>query len=195
MKIYIISIIALLSISSIAIAKKKKKTKKVEVAALTDASIQDAQVNDKEIHWLTWEEAQKQMAVKPKKVYVDVYTDWCGWCKVMEKKTFTNPSLIKYMNENFYAIRFNSEKDDNINFQGKFYKISNGTSELAVKLMKGSMSYPTSIFFEENFANAQPVPGYLDLKTIQPILTYLGGNHQKTKQWPEYQKAFVVTWE
>jgi thioredoxin-related protein len=61
--------------------------------------------------------------------------------------------------------------------------------------MRGAMSYPTSIFFEENFANPQPVPGYLDIKNIQPILNYLGGNHQKTTPYQDYQKAFVITWE
>jgi thioredoxin-related protein len=201
MKIYILFIITLLSITNMVNAKKKKKSKakvtntSIKVLEINKDKTNSKVVNNKEINWLTWEEAQKQMAIKPKKVYVDVFTDWCGWCKVMDKKTFSNPNVIQYMNENFYAIKFNSEKDDNITFQGKLYKISNGTSELAIELMKGSLSYPTSIFFEEKFVNSQPVPGYLDIKNIQPILSYLGGNHQKTTPWPDYQKAFIITWE
>jgi thioredoxin-related protein len=197
MKTYLIAALALLTISTLAFAQKKKTIKKVanKTTIATSTTTTGSAKSENEIEWLTWEEAQKRMAVSPKKVYVDIYTDWCGWCKVMEKKTFTNKHVIKYINDNFYAIRFNSEKDDNITFKGKLYTIKNGFNELAVELMRGAMSYPTSIFFEENFANPQPVPGYLDIKNIQPILNYLGGNHQKTTPYQDYQKAFVITWE
>ncbi len=197
MKTYLIAALALLTISTLAFAQKKKTIKKVanKTTIATSTTTTGSAKSENEIEWLTWEEAQKRMAVSPKKVYVDIYTDWCGWCKVMEKKTFTNKHVIKYINDNFYAIRFNSEKDDNITFKGKLYTIKNGSNELAVELMRGAMSYPTSIFFEENFTNPQPVPGYLDIKNIQPILNYLGGNHQKTTPYQDYQKAFVITWE
>jgi thioredoxin-related protein len=186
-----IFLIALCLIASSQNAIAQKKSKKVDK---TTTTIEINHASKNEIEWLTWEEAQKRMATKPKKVYVDVYTDWCGWCKVMEKKTFTNKNVIDFMNKNFYAIRFNSEKDDNINFLNTTYKIESGTSALARKLCNGALSYPTSIFMEENFANPQPVPGYLDIKTIEPILNYLGGNHQKTTPFQDYQKSFVPSW-
>jgi thioredoxin-related protein len=202
MKNYIIATLILLCSFCALFAKKKKKKNKASTQTTVVQTTNNTpkpteakqEINTNEIEWLTWEEAQKRMAIKPKKVYVDVYTDWCGWCKVMEKKTFTNPNVIAYMNEHFYAIRFNIEKEDNINFQGKLYKLVNGNNELGVQLLKGSLSYPTSIFFEENFANPQPVPGYLDIKNIQPILMYLGGNQFKTKSFEDFKKECPNNW-
>src|SRR6202008_4671840 len=68
------------------------------------------------IKWMNWDDVQVAMKKKPKKVWVDVYTDWCGWCKVMDKKTFSHPEVIKYMNEHFYAVKFNAESKEDIMF-------------------------------------------------------------------------------
>lgn len=153
--------------------------------------------DDKEIHWLTWDEAQVKMKHIPKKVWVDIYTDWCGWCKRMDATTFKNPALIKYMNEHYYAIKFNAEKDDNIRFLGKVYNLEQqyrGTSGLAVELMKGQLSYPTGIFMEEGFQNPQPIPGYHPTQEMELILKYLAGNIYKTQKFEDYQKTFTPTW-
>jgi thioredoxin-related protein len=189
-KNYFILLLAMIMVANISSAQTKVRKKTKSKTKIEKAGAKKS----KEIEWLTWEEAQKRMAIKPKKVYVDVYTDWCGWCKVMDKKTFGNPNVIQYMNENFYAIKFNSEKDDNIVFNGKVYALENGTNTLAKQLMKDKMMYPTSIIFEENFANPQPVPGYLKIEDIQPILTYLAENQFKTISYEDYKKNFKITW-
>ncbi len=210
-KKYLLAIVVLFSTINITIAQAKKKQKVTKVKTTEIVEVTKAKTTDiaetktttnsaiqkkitNKIDWLTWEEAQKRMAVTPKKVYVDVFTDWCGWCKVMDQKTFTNTNVIKYLNENFYCIKFNSEKDNNIVFNGKVYAIEGGTSKLASELLKGKMMYPTSIVFEENFTNPQPIPGYLDIKDIQPILTYLGGNHYRTTSYDDYKKGLPITW-
>src|SRR5580698_9458396 len=72
-----------------------------------------------EIHWMTSiDELQAKMAQHPKKVYVDVYTGWCGWCKKMDATTFKNPNVVKYINANFYAVKLDAERQDVIHFQG-----------------------------------------------------------------------------
>src|ERR1035441_704797 len=66
-----------------------------------------------EIHWITSiDELQAKMQQNPKKVYIDMYTGWCGWCKKMDATTFSNPALIKYMNNNFYAVKLDAERQD-----------------------------------------------------------------------------------
>ena len=52
-----------------------------------------------QVNWLTWEEAQERNKKEPRKIFVDVYTQWCGWCKKMDKETFSNPEIIKYLNK------------------------------------------------------------------------------------------------
>jgi len=73
------------------------------------------------IHWLSIEEALKAQEDNPKKIFIDMYTDWCGWCKVMDQKTFADPSVIKTLNENFYAVKFNAEQTNPVKFNGRTY--------------------------------------------------------------------------
>lgn len=187
MKRVLLLFVAIISISPYAFAgdKKKKATAKTEA------------VNNNEIHWLNWDDVQVEMKKHPKKVWVDVFTDWCGWCKVMDKKTFSDPQVVKYMNDNFYAVRFNSERDDSIKFMGKMYAIQPGNkvNQLAVELLRGSLQYPTGIFMEEQFQNPIPIPGYHGVQEMELFLTYLNGNHYKTTKFEDYQKTFKPTWK
>jgi len=189
MKKLVLLALAVLSISPMVMAADKKKRSK-------ETTKTEAKADDKEINWMTLDEVQAAMKKQPKKVFMDVYTDWCGWCKVMDKKTFSNPDVIRYMNQNFYAVKFNAERKDSINFMGKMYGFvpEYRANMLAVELMRGQLSYPTSVILEENFQNPQAIPGYLDVKTIEKVLKYIGGDVYKTKQFPEFEKEFVTTW-
>jgi thioredoxin-related protein len=164
--------------------KKLKRTLPEYVAPPSEAAIK----------WVTWDEAQMLMQQKPKKIYVDVYTDWCSWCKVMEAKTFSNSNVIRHMNQNFYCIKLNAEKDDNINFGGKVYKLKNGVNELASTLMNNKLSYPTSIFMEEEFKNYQPVPGYLNLLDMEYISTYIATGKNRSMPFETYKQSYKPLW-
>ena len=61
------------------------------------------QVNGQSIEWITFEQAVKAQEENPKKILMDVYTDWCGPCKLMDKKTFQNPYVAAYVREHYYA--------------------------------------------------------------------------------------------
>lgn len=149
------------------------------------------------IDWMTWEEAQVQMKIEPKLVYVDFYTDWCGWCKVMDKKTFANKNVIKYMNEKFYCIKFDAESKKEIEFKGKkySYNATHKSHDLAIEILNGKMSYPTSVFFDDKFKSPQPVQGYLELKEMEKVVKFFGDRIYKTKGWENHQKSFVPTWK
>jgi len=148
------------------------------------------------IQWLSFEEAQAKMKENPKKVFIDIYTDWCGWCKVMDKKTFSNQKVINYINENFYAIHFDAETADSILFKDKKYgRIEKSkVNALAAELMQNELSYPTTIFFDELFVNPMPLPGYLDVPTIEMMLTYIATNQHKTVRFDKFKKSFKSSW-
>lgn len=179
-------VLALMACSPAVFAGDKKKKTKATAQAAADTVIR----------WMTLDEVQVAMKKKPKKVFIDVYTDWCGWCKVMDKKTFSNPHVIQYINQNFYAVKLNAEQRDSIQFQGKMYGFvpQYRANMFAVELLRGQMSYPTSVILEEEFQNPQAIPGYLDVGTIEKILKYVGGDVHKTKNFPEFEKEFVATW-
>jgi thioredoxin-related protein len=187
MKRVLLLILAAFTLIPSAMAADKKKKKTTAAKSYIDST---------EIKWLNWNEAQEKMNKEPKKVWVDVYTDWCGWCKKMDATTFKNKELIKYMNKNFYAVKFNSEKEDSIRFMGNMYYIKpeNRANDLAVQLMNGQLSYPTYIFMEENFQNPSPIPGYHPVEEMEKFLKFLGENIYKTKKFEEFMQSYTPTW-
>jgi len=148
------------------------------------------------INWLTWEEALELHQNEKKKIFVDVYTDWCKWCDKMEKSTLSDPYVVEYVNEHYYAIRFNAEQNAEIIFNNKQYKPiksfgKRSTHELAIEIMNGNIGYPTIVFIDENLKVIQPLQGFLDVKTFELIMTYFAGDHYKDMHW----KKFVVFYQ
>ncbi|MFN2430888.1 MAG: thioredoxin family protein, partial [Cryomorphaceae bacterium] len=82
----------------------------------------NAQVSKNEIDWITWDEVEVKMEKEPRKVLVDVYTKWCGPCKIMNKTTFQDKNVVDYINQNYYAIKFDAEGSDEVSFKGTVYK-------------------------------------------------------------------------
>lgn len=125
------------------------------------------------VKWMTIEEAMAARDTLPKPIMIDMYTDWCGWCKHMVKTTFSNPSLASYINQKFYAVRYNAETRDTILFNGKkYFNTSTGrkpTHQLAPVLTGGRLSYPTLVFIDENDQKL-PLPGFRKVNELEPFL-------------------------
>lgn len=120
---------------------------------------------DKEgnLNWLTVEEADKLQG-KDKLFLVDVYTDWCGWCKVMDKKTFTDQKVKDYLNEHFYVVKFNAEQKDPVTFKGTTYEWKpggrKGVNGLAPVLLNGRLGYPSFAYLDKDLNPIKVLPGY-----------------------------------
>jgi len=149
------------------------------------------------IKWYSFEEAMSKNTQFPKKkIFVDVYTDWCGWCKKMDATTFSNPLIINYMNENFYAVKLNAERKDSIILDGKLFVNTNptgnrSTHQIAEMLLNNRMSYPSYAFLDEMGRSITVVPGYMDATSFEPILHYFGDNQYLKVAWETFQKQFV----
>ena len=155
--------------------------------ALFSIGLQAQQVN-----WLSWEEAASLASTdkNPKKIFIDVYTDWCGWCKKMDKDTFQNAEVAAYMSRNFYMVKLDGEGKDPIEFKGKTFKFipqgRKGYHEFAAALMQGRMSYPTVVFLDENMNMLSPVPGYQKPEPFLNIARYFGDDIYKDTDWQTY---------
>ena len=147
---------------------------------------------DETIVWLSWEEAIKKVETdkNPKKIFVDVYTDWCGWCKKMDKDTFQNPKVASYMKEHFYMVKMDAEGKDPITYDGRTFNYvpsgRRGYHELAAALLQNKLSYPTVIFLNEEKKILSPVPGYQKADAFLQIAKYFGDNIYLNKNWQEY---------
>ena len=139
----------------------------------------------KEIDWINFSEMQKKVKEKPKKVFIDIYTDWCGWCKVLDKKTYTQSHIIEYLNTNYYSVKFNAEQTQNITFAGKEFKFipsgRSGYHELAAALTEGRLSYPMLVFVDEELNPITYVAGFQEADELMDILVYLNEDHYKQK--------------
>jgi len=142
------------------------------------------------VKWYTIEEVQELVKNEPRKIYIDMYTDWCGWCKVMDKKTFTDESVANHLNTNFYAVKFDAEGRENVTFRDQTFKFvaqgSRGYHELAAALMQGKLSYPTSVFLDENLNLISPLPGYYPPEKLDPILEFIGDDYYKTINYEQF---------
>lgn len=129
-----------------------------------------------------------------KKLLLNVYTDWCGWCKRMEKGTFEEPNIARYINENFYPVKFDAEQKEDLEYKGKTYKyVKNGQRgyhELAAELLKGRLSFPTVVFLDEGMEVIQSIVGYKTPGQFERIATYFAQNHYKKTPWSIYQSSY-----
>ncbi len=147
-----------------------------------------------QINWLTWEEAQAVNQKKPRKIMVDVYTEWCGWCKKMDVETFAQKEVCDYINEHYYAVKFDAGMKEDIELKGKVYKYvkttRGGYHELASEIMFGKLSYPTIVFMDEDFNILQPLPGYKDPASLDKIMKYFAEDYYQTTPWKKYEEMY-----
>ena len=152
------------------------------------------------IEWHSFADAYKMNKKKPKKIFIDVYTDWCGWCKKMDRETFQDPETAKYMQKHFYCVKLNAETKDTIVIDDtvKFVNTNpggRGNNQLAVQLLKGKMSYPTYVFLDEKSRYLTTIPGYYSVADFAPFIHYFGDDVYLNTKWEEYQASLKKTGE
>ncbi len=149
---------------------------------------------DTNVKWISIKEAEKLNKENPRKIMVDVYTDWCGWCKKMDKETFGHPVIAKFINEHYYAVKLDAEGKEKITFNGTTYKFvaqgSRGYHELAAGLLNGKMSFPSIAYMNEEMQLLGAVPGYMTPSSIEPLLNYIAEDKFTTQSLEDYQKNF-----
>lgn len=125
------------------------------------------------IQWLSIEEAYELNKKEPRKIFVDVYTDWCGWCKRMDKDTFSNAEVAEYVNKNYYAVKMNAESD-------RAFKLGQAAmTERQVAQQFGVSGYPTVVFIHEDFRTIEPVSGYQQPTQFMKLLQAFAAKSSK----------------
>lgn len=157
----------------------------------------------KEIKWMTLDEALELQKQSPKKIFMDVYTSWCGPCKMLDKRTFHNPDVVDYISQNYYAVKFNAEGNSTVNYKGKTYTNPNYKEELANRRNSPHRftsymritGYPTLVFFDESGEFITPLVGYKTPQQLELFLKLFGTDKYKEfktqEEYYKYYNAFV----
>ncbi|MBY0536664.1 MAG: DUF255 domain-containing protein [Chitinophagaceae bacterium] len=147
--------------------------------------------------WMTLAMAEDSLKVAKRPVLIDLYTDWCGWCKVMDKKTYSNKNVAAYIASKFYAVKVNAESRTAFTWMGKSYNYNERyrTNDFAMFLTQGQLSYPTTVIIPTDGSEPQAIPGYLETKDFELILTYFGEGHYGKIPFQQYQQQFKSSWK
>jgi uncharacterized protein YyaL (SSP411 family) len=155
------------------------------------------QKEKEKLNWISLAEVEAKLKEQPRPVLIDLYTDWCGWCKVMDKKTYTNEQLIQYLNEKFYIVKLNAETRSQVSWKGKTYNFNPQyrTNDFAVYLTSGQLSYPTTVIIPVNNSEPQPIAGMLEVKDMELITTYFGENKYGKVPFDSYARRYKHQWK
>lgn len=174
----------------------------------------DLEVAVNKINWMSWDQAimlqkaarenynkDQKSSVAPKKIFLDIYTSWCGWCKKMDATTFKDKDVVKAMNQYYYPVKLDAEMPESILYNGHEFinpnpkptKGRRGTHQLAASLLDYKMTYPSYVIMDENTNRTVVYKGYKKKDDMLGILDFFGTNQYITyKKYLQQQKVSSV---
>lgn len=134
--------------------------------------------------WRDWDAGLREAKQSGRPVLVDVYTDWCGWCRRMDRDVYARPEVRAYLNSNFVVIRLDAEASDPARYEGKTFTLRSLANRFGVT------GYPTTVFLRSSGEKLVSVPGYVDAGKFLLLLRYIGGGFMdRGVAWQDFVKS------
>ena len=148
------------------------------------------------VKWTSFDKVIAEAKAGNKKfILVDLYTDWCGWCKKMDENVFSDDAIATALNADFASVKFNAETNEPVIFNGKTYTFTKdgqrGANQLALDLGKvgNKLGYPTIVVLDSDGKKLQAFPGYKDTQTMAAILKYFQTESYKKMDFQQFQSG------
>lgn len=156
-----------------------------------------------QVKWMTLEQAMAAQQEKPKKIFIDFYADWCGPCKIMDKNTYGHQEIANFLNENYYAVKFDAEGKESVTVFGRIFsnpEFSSGKKRNSMhdftKFMNVN-SVPSIVFLDEQSMPITNINGFLTAKELDPYLRIISSDEYKKfksrEEWENYQRKMKST--
>lgn len=136
-----------------------------------------------ELDWMAFMPGMAAAKKSDKKLLVDVYTDWCGWCKRLDRDVYQNDKVSGYLKDHYVLVKLNAESSDTLRFKDKKY------TQIEFAQSFGITGYPSTIFFDAKGEPVNLVPGYLPAEKYLPIFQFIAEDYYKKMSWQDYQKV------
>lgn len=149
----------------------------------TSEAVQYGSGTSEQEFWMPLEEAMQHSMHEQKYVLIDVYTEWCGFCRRMIAETYADSRVHDALDTWFLPVRLNAESKEEVNFLGKTYTMS----ELALQL--GVRSYPTTIFLNSEGEPVAAQPGFVEPSRFHHMLSYIGSERFLSQSFSEYMQS------
>jgi len=148
------------------------------------------------IKWYSIDEAIQLAQQEPRIIVIDVFTDWCVWCKRMDASTFSDPEITATMNKYFYPVKLNAEgKEDIVIGERTFKFVDNGGRgyhEIAAIVTRGRLSYPTISYLSPQGKVLEAAPGYKTVDQFNIYLAYYSQGAYKNQTFDEFSASYTA---
>ncbi|MBO6117533.1 MAG: DUF255 domain-containing protein [Bacteroidales bacterium] len=161
--------------------------------------------NTSKVQWMSVQEAVNQGqkdGKNAKLIFIDCYTSWCGWCKVLDSKSFSNDTIAAILNYYYYPCKFDAEGKDVITIGGETYNPSSkegrgATHELMKVIWEGQRGggYPTMSIRGGDFRPVDCIMGFLGPDELQPALIYYAEGYNKEMSFEKFKSQYAEKYQ